>query len=224
MENKNCWLSDYCNKSDNCPEFCIKNFKLKSLYDQALFSEKQRKRKNLHYDADLTDRNEFLYLKDIQNHINEFVETGQNLYLHSRITGNGKTAWCEKLIQTYLEKNWYRFDLSCKALYINIPKYLMELKNSFSERSDYIDHIKKHVMDADIVLWDELGTKPATDFEKDTLLSIINSRLDSGKSNLYTSNINLQELRVLWGDRLYSRISRLSVILELNGKDKRGLL
>ena len=44
-----------------------------------------------------------------------------------------------------------------------------------------------------------------------------------GKSNIYTSNLDLDELKEKVGDRLFSRIANNSVNIEFFGKDKRSL-
>ncbi|MBQ6631031.1 MAG: ATP-binding protein, partial [Romboutsia sp.] len=106
---------------------------------------------------------------------------------------------------------------------INVPKFLLALKASISNQSDYIDHINKYVDTADIVIWDDIGTKVATEFEHEHLLSLIDSRLLNNKSNIFTSNIIPNDLSSFIGDRLASRIINTSKTIEFLGVDKRGL-
>ena len=228
ITSKDCYLFNNCKKHKNgeCSlddSFCIKLFKLNYLYDEALMSEKQRRFTSLRIDADGTDRSQFLLLKSIENNIESFVNNGKNLYIHSAICGNGKTEWSLRMIQAYFNSVWYKCDLNCKALFINVPRFLLALKDNISNRSDYIEHIKKFVLDVDLVVWDELGIKDATQFEHENLLNLINTRIDYNKSNIYTSNLTPQELRDRLGDRLYSRIVNLSTDIELFGSDKRGI-
>lgn len=226
---KDCFLYDSCKKhktgqcnlDDN--QFCIKLFKLDYLYNESLLTPNQREYVALRIDADGTDRDEFVYLKGIENTIEEFVNKGKSLYIFSNNCGNGKTAWSIRLIQAYLNAVWHKCDLSCKALFINVPKFLLELKDNITNKSDYIEHIKENVMGADIVVWDEVATKSVTQFEHEHLLSLINSRIDAGKSQIFTSNVSPDKLREAVGDRLYSRVINLSTVLEFKGADKRGL-
>ena len=223
-----CWINDRCKKFSvqNCaqtPQYCIKLFKLNDLYDKALFTEDQRKYVDLRIDADGTDREAFLKLKDIQSNIEQFVENGNNLYIHSTTTGNGKTRWCLRLVQMYFDKIWHKSDLVCRGLYINVPRFLLALKNSISHYDEYVEHIRENVLNADIVIWDEIGTKTATEFEHEHLLSLINTRIDANKCNLYTSNLSGESLKEKIGDRLYSRIVNNSTTIEFFGRDKRGL-
>ena len=87
-----------------------------------------------------------------------------------------------------------------------------------------MQYIKEHVLDADIVIWDEVGTKGLTQFEHENILNLISIRIDNGKANIYTSNLNDAELHQVIGDRLYSRIVLLSDDVELFGADKRSLV
>ena len=224
-----CFLHDRCKKFNNkeCnledEIFCIKLFKLDYLYNESLLTDQQRKYIALRIDADGTDRDEFLRLKDIESNIEKFIENGESLYIYSSNCGNGKTAWSIRLIQSYFNNIWHKCDLNCKALFINVPRFLLALKDSISNENPYVEHIRKNVLSADIVVWDEIGTKAVTQFEHEHLLSLINARIDSNKSQIFTSNLEPEELREAVGERLYSRVVNLSNIIQLKGSDKRGL-
>lgn len=217
-----CWMRAQCNINSTCADnhFCIKLFKMDYLCKEALLSDDQRKYIQLR--AEPVDIPAFTKLKEIQDNIEEFVQSGKNAYIHSNITGNGKTRWCLRLMMAYLDKIWHKSDLTCRALFINVPRFLMALKNNISSADDYAEHIKKNVLDADLVVWDEIGMKTATEFEHDNLLSLINARIDSGKSNLYTSNLSKEYLKDRIGERLYSRVIGTSIDIEFFGYDKRG--
>lgn len=193
------------------------------LYSMSLLSDNQRKHINLRVDADGTDMDAFKRLKYYQDNIEEFVNNGCNLYIHSKITGNGKSAWSIRLIQAYFNDIWYKTDLTCRALFINVPRFLLALKDNISQKNDYVEHVKKYILTADLVVWDEIGIKASTTFEMENLLNYINARTECGKSNIYTSNMDGEELKALLGDRLYSRIVNLSEEVILYGQDKRGL-
>ena len=223
-----CFLSDKCKKFKNgdCKLednlFCIKLFKLDYLYNEALMSDEQRKYVSLYIDADGTDREQFLQLKQVELNIEQFVDSGSSLYIYSHNCGNGKTAWSLRLLQSYFNAIWHKCDLNCKALFINVPRFLLNLKDSISNHNEYIEHIKANILNADMVVWDEIGTKAVTEFEHEHLLSLINARIDSNKSQVFTSNLQPDELRDAVGERLYSRVVNLSTIIELRGSDKRG--
>lgn len=222
IETKDCWMRDRCAKT-SCPDFCPKLFRMDYLYNMSLLSDNQRKHIDLRIDADGTDMDAFKRLKYYQDNIEEFVNNGYNLYIHSKITGNGKSAWSIRLMQAYFNAIWYKTDLTCRALFINVPRFLLALKDNISQKNDYVEHVKKYILTADLVVWDEIGIKASTTFEMENLLNCINARTECGKSNIYTSNMDSDELKALLGDRLYSRIVNLSEEVILYGQDKRGL-
>ena len=222
IENKECWLQEDCNQKD-CGDFCMKVFKIDYLYKEALISAQQRKHTSLRIDADGTDEEQFIKLKNIENNIEEFIAQGKNLYIHSTNTGNGKSSWALRFVQTYFNKIWLKSALRCKALFINVPRFLLSLKENISEKSDYVTHIKANMLTADIIIWDDIATKQTTTFESEHLYSMIESRIAEGKSNIFTSNLTVEEMHKSLGDRLYSRIVNLSQDIEFRGADKRGI-
>ena len=224
-----CWIKNQCNKYKNNKEcdndiFCMKLFKLDALYNLSLLSFEQRKHQNLLLDDSKIDIDVFTRLRDIQNDIESFVLNGDNLYLYSKITGNGKTAWSIRLIQSYFNKIWYKTDLECKGMFLSVPRYLLAIKDNISSFNEYAEFVKNNIFNADIVIWDDIGTKAATSFEHETLLSIIDNRMCYNKCNIFTSNVIPEELRELAGDRLYSRIINYSECLLFRGCDKRGII
>ena len=227
----NCYLRDKCWKFQKNPTaeckfsnvYCPKLFRMDYLFNEALLTQKQRFYIPLRIDEDGTDREEFKQLQLIEQNIEQFVDNGANLYLHSMGSGCGKTSWALRLIQDYLEKIWHKSDLTCRALFINVPRFLQSLKDSISNTNDYADHIRKNILKADLVVFDEIATGGVSKFEYENLLSIINTRIEEGKSNIYTSNLNGEQLNDILGERLYSRIVNLSTDIELHGSDKRSI-
>ena len=223
VEVKDCWLKDTCLRYGNCESFCMKLFKLDQLYEKALVSLNLRKHVNLRPDGNGTDREEFKQLKSFTDNIEEFVNSGKCLYIHSNTTGNGKTSWALRFIEAYLNAIWWKSDLKCRALYISVPRFILALKENISTPSSYVEYIKSNVFEADLVVLDEVGIKTATTFEMEHLLNIVNQRVELGKSTIYTSNLADSELKEKLGSRLYSRIVNYSYNIELCGIDKRGL-
>ena len=223
----NCYLNEFCKayKNGNCPfpEFCVKKFKEDKFYDLALVSEVQRKNVELYLDSTNDDYNAFLKLNNVKKNIEDFVLFGKNLYIFSTKTGNGKTSWSLKLLQAYVNNIWYKKEISCVGLFISVPRYLLSIKDAISNNNEYAKHIKENVLDADLVIWDDIATKNMTEFETENVLSIIDARINLGKSNIFTSNITNKELQLYVGDRLSSRILGTSEPIEFIGSDKRIL-
>lgn len=221
-ENKECPFRSSCNKID-CDKFCIKRFKTNYYFEEAFIPKEKRERYPLRIDNDLSDEEAFTRLSEIEKDIVNYIEKGNNLYLFSKIAGNGKSSWAFRLARRYIEKIWFKRDLKPIVLFISVPRFLLELKSNISEKSSYIEKIMSCVKDCDLVIWDDIGSKNGTEFEISHLLSIIDDRIVNGKSNIYTSNLNKDELHQLLGDRVYSRVYNYSESIEFFGKDKRSI-
>ena len=208
----------------NVDQFCIKWFKIDELQNEALLTEKQKIPIKFKLDKDKTDKKAFDRLKEIEDNIEKFVNNGENLYIYSHVVGNGKSWWSIRLLRAYFESIWYKTGIKCRGLFINVPKYFISLKDSFNNYSEYIDHIKKDVLTVELVVWDDIASKGFTEFETESLLNIINNRVDAGKANIYTSNLAGEELKQAMGDRLYSRVANMSEMIIFKSTDKRGIL
>jgi DNA replication protein DnaC len=166
------------------------------------------------------DLRSFRHLADIKDHIDEFIENGDNLYICSHNTGNGKTSWALKLAYKYFAYVWDICDIDApQALFVYIPEFILALKdfnNPLSKK--YLEHIKN----VPLVIFDDIGTGEISNYDYTQLLVYVNARQLNKKSTIYTSNlVTLAELSSKIGDKLASRIYNSSEVVELKGKDMR---
>jgi DNA replication protein DnaC len=194
-----------------------------SLYSAALMTDSQKQHIVLRVDQDGTDLEQFKQLAAIEQDIVNFINSGKNLYLHSANCGCGKTSWSLRLTEAYFNKIWARSEAKCRVLFISVPRFLLALKDNITAKNSYVEYIKENVFEADLVIWDDIAAKMGSEFELTHLLNIIDNRLALGKSNIYTSNLNRQQLYTALGERLTSRIANMSIDIELFGSDKRIL-
>ena len=218
-----CFLYNNCNHKDCDKEFCLRKYKLEFLFANSLLSKENYERQDLFIDADNTDLAEFQKLSIIEQNIETFVLEGRNLYLYSHNCGNGKSSWAIRMIQSYFDNIWPSASLECHALFVSVPKFLLAIKDFKNTKNEYLDFIQENILKADIVVFDDIAAKTATEFEMSHLLSVIDNRVALGKSNIYTSNLDPTEMSVALGERLASRICNYSINIELKGSDKRTL-
>lgn len=100
----------------------------------------------------------------------------------------------------------------------------MDLKDAINDESKRpeVEQLNRDIDDADLVVWDDVGTKPGSEYELNQLLSRIDKRIYNHKSNIFTTNHGPAQLEALLGPRLKSRICNASEDIELHGTDKRG--
>lgn len=218
-----CFLYNNCNHKDCDKNFCLRRFKLEYLFDNSLLAPAQRFKTKIRTDADGTDLEEFKQIVAIEQDIENWVKSGKNLYIHSAQCGNGKTTCAIRLIQAYFHSIWAKASMTPKALFISVPRFLIEMKNSISQPSEYIDFIKANIINADLVVWDDIAAKMGSEYEINQLLSYIDGRIALGKSNIYTTNLDFRAIEAALGERLASRICNLSTDIELHGSDKRNI-
>jgi len=222
-----CYLKSGCYKyskdksCESCSVYCPKLFRTNLLFDKSLLSEKQRENVPMQPTTD-SDAQAFEELGKIGRKIVEFVNSGNNLYICSKTPGNGKTTWAVKLMQKFFNQIWADTDDVCRGIFINVPWFLLSLKEDISNKSESFKEVKSNIFKADLVIWDDIATKFATEFEQENLLSIIDYRMREGKSNIFTSNQLPSELKVSMGERLASRVATSSKQIILNGADMRG--
>lgn len=219
---RRCWYDSVCsNKVEGCENSCIRYIKMNYLVDASLLGENQCETVKLI--ADEVDLDAFNNLKAIKEDIANHVSQGHNLLIYSKITGNGKTEWAKRLLLSYFDSIWHSTDLVPRGLFIYVPRFFNQLKESINGKQEYIEQIKSNVLNADLVVWDEIGVKNLSNYEHDYLVSYINERVANGKANIFTSNLDDKELFEVLGDRLYSRVVNSSKLIEFKGIDKRGL-
>ncbi len=199
----------------------IKEVKMNFLKDNSMLTPKQMEEVKLVPDE--IDRDAFVTLKKIQDNIKEFADLGRNLLIKSSITGNGKTAWSIKLMLAYFEEIWLETDFEPKAFFLHVPTMFNKLRENISERNEYTAFVRENIEKADIIVWDEIGVKDLSAFESYNFLSYIDRRINLGKANIFTTNLEEEQLLQGLGDRLYSRIVENSKIIELKGPDKRRI-
>ena len=215
--NTDCWFVDTCEdcgiECEMCQLFLELSWQMKN---SGLPEAKQVpiKLRPENCDLDAFDR-----LSYIRRNTAEFVDRGNNLYLCSAHTGNGKTSWAIKILQTYL-------NLYCEGnyehllgMFVSTPQLLLKLKDFNNPLSA---EYKSRLMNVDIVVWDDIAVSGMSQYDYTQLFTYIDGRLLSERSNIFTSNCSSRdELEKVVGNKLASRIWDTSEIITLYGKDRR---
>lgn len=218
MNIQSCWYKRIC--TEQCFENCIRYKLMYSLFKQsrlpeALWDYKPLTCKDKDYQA-------FKELQAKSDAILNFIEAGNNLYIYSENCGNGKTTWAIRLMYSYFDKIWHKSCFDCKALFVSVPKFLYNCKRSISQDVKGFEELCNLISEVDLVVWDDIGEMKASAYEHQILFQYIDDRINSKKSNIYTSNKNKGQLEDVSGVRLASRIYNCSECIEFLEEDKRG--
>lgn len=218
MNIQNCWYKRIC--TEQCSENCIRYKLMYSLFKQSNLPEALWDYKEL-----ICHEKDLQVYKKLQaksDAILNFIEEGNNLYIYSENCGNGKTTWAIRLMYSYFDKIWHKSCFDCKALFVSVPKFLYNCKRSISQDVKGFEELCNLISEVDLVIWDDIGEMKASDYEHQILFQYIDDRINSRKSNIYTSNKNKEQLEDVLGVRLASRIYNCSECVEFLEEDKRG--
>lgn len=207
------------NPCESCPFPCGEN---KSICSRLFYFMQALKVSNLNPEEctpfrptlDKYNKEPMLRLQNISDNIIEFVDEGNNLFINGP-TGVGKTAFSIKIMLNYL--NYIcKHNLKSKVCR-NDPEDLARLlpciyivrshdiANTMWDFDKYLE-LRENVSNAYIVLFDDVCTKKMTPALSDRILELINIRMSSNKTSIYTSNLTGSDFKNGVDGRIVSRM------------------
>ena len=140
--------------------------------------------------------------------------------------GIGKTHIAIAVLrQVVLEKG-------VRGLYYDTRHLLSTIRSTYNPvtRTSEVD-ILRPVMDAELLVLDDLGAERPTDWVEETMNLIVNTRYNDRRPTIFTSNYEatpdpeeLDSLLVRVGFRMYSRLREMCEFLEYSGPDYRDFV
>ena len=213
---EDCIYKSVC--TTECKGVCIRYSEMKYLLDASGIPKNKQQVMQL-FPEDC-DYDAFCLLNDFKNSIVDNVASGTNLYLVSTHTGNGKTTWAIKILLKYFDEIWAGNGFRTRGLFIHTPAFLLKCKD-FDNHGEDFEELKRNILEADLVIWDDIASTGMSQYDLSQLLMYIDSRVISAKSNIYTGNLLFNDLEKTLGSRLASRVWNASMIVEFKGKDRR---
>lgn len=152
-----------------------------------------------------------------EEYIPTFSRRSPNLYFYGP-TGTGKTFLINCIVKELLDRG-------TNVLYQTAPQLLEFLTTySFSYAGERtVSDRAKHdfAFTSDLLVIDDLGTEFLTDKMRAELFELLNARIVSALPTIISSNVQLEELGDLYGERIASRIAGEYVPMPLFGSDLR---
>jgi DNA replication protein DnaC len=115
------------------------------------------------------------------------------------------------------------------GLYYDTRALLKDIRNTYNPvtHTAEIDVIRP-VMEAELLVLDDLGAERLTDWVEETMSLIVNTRYNERRATIFTSNYEdipdeVNSLLVRVGFRLHSRLREMCEFLEYDGPDYRNL-
>ena len=131
--------------------------------------------------------------------------------------GLGKTFMCSCIAKEVLNKGF--------TVIYQTSFNLMEVIEKYKFKTDSFSSIDEenynNLFSCDLLIIDDLGTEMPNSFTNSELFNIINSRLNSKKKIIISTNLNLTQINEIYTERILSRILGNFTIYEFYGKDLR---
>lgn len=137
--------------------------------------------------------------------------------------GIGKTHLAVSALRAVVGKG-------CRGVYYDTRSLLAEIRATFDPVTRASQSaILADVMEADLLVLDDLGAERPTEWVEETMNLIVNTRYNHQRPTVFTTNYkdvpeteNLDSLYVRVGFRMHSRLREMCEFLEFDGPDYRG--
>lgn len=184
-------------------------------FDIDIFSDKPVENRDLS-----TRKNMKCILQDMYFYASNFgkennVEKNNLIFIGS--PGLGKTFMCSCIAKEVLDKGYTVIYQTSFNLMEVIERY--KFKTSSFSSTDEENY--NNLFTCDLLIIDDLGTEMPNSFTTSELFNIINSRLNSGKRIIISTNLNLSQIKEIYTERILSRIVGNFKLYEFYGEDLR---
>ncbi|MCM1045184.1 MAG: ATP-binding protein [Candidatus Gastranaerophilales bacterium] len=149
------------------------------------------------------------------NFIQNFKEDYQNLFFYGTV-GTGKSFLSGCIANELLHKGISVIYFSAAGLFETLARYSFHSKEKEALSDFYND-----LYNCDLVIVDDLGTEVTNAFVASQLFACLNERHLRRKPTIISTNLNLEELRDRYSDRVFSRITSNYTLCKLTGPDVR---
>lgn len=151
-------------------------------------------------------RESLLFLK-------QFDTEFQNLFLYGD-TGTGKTFLSHCIAKELLDTGHSVIYFTAFGLFEVLEKHKFEKDREASSSM-------QHIFDCDLLIIDDLGTELSNSFTVSQLFLCLNERILRKKSTIISTNLGIDQLSIIYSERIFSRITSSYTMLKLYCDDIR---
>ena len=152
-------------------------------------------------------------LKSCHEFVDTFGEEFRNLLLYGD-TGVGKTFLSHCIAKELLEHSF-------SVIYFTAAQLFDIFARSTFRREEEAGVDCQHIYSCDLLIIDDLGTEMSNSFTNSQLFICLNERILRKKPTLISTNLSLEDLKNIYSERIFSRITSSYTVLRLTGDDIR---
>lgn len=236
--------SDYLDPPYICPDcrdtgfidsercHCFEKASIDLIYQQSRLSRSYA-RENFesfdlsYYSKDITDpvlnidarTNAGNALAAAKDFVKNFKDGGENLLIYGN-TGTGKTFLSHCIAKSLIDSAYSVIYLTAYQMFsIFEDKTFGRMKNA--EERDPLAVPYERIFSCDLLVIDDLGSEFFNSFTVSRLFECINERLLRDNSTIISTNLDLAELKEIYSERLFSRLTDKYRMIRLFGSDIR---
>lgn len=147
--------------------------------------------------------------------VDDFKKSYQNLLFYGTV-GTGKSFLSGCIARELLSQGCAVIYFSACGLFETLARYSFDTK-----AKEELYNFYKDIYNSDLVIIDDLGTEVTNSFVTSQLFSLIGERHLRHKATIISTNLNLEEMRDRYSDRIFSRITSNYSLCKLTGPDIR---
>lgn len=195
------------------PCSCLKQRMIQTFYMQSNIQKNLETENFEHFSFDYYSKktdgvhalSQYDYMRGVltkaEDYVNRFSERGGNMIFYGP-TSLGKTYLSNCIAKALLDQGYSVLYMTATRLFDQLlPNVLLKKNYSAEEMNQY-----EYLFQADLLILDDLGTEFITDFTKPQLYQCINERLLSDKATIISTNMELDDMRDVYDERLSARI------------------
>ena len=159
---------------------------------------------------------EEIVLPKVQSFLDSFFGKGEENLLMTGPAGTGKTFLSNCIANEAIER--------CRGLVYESAAEMFEKfsKDSFGhEQDEGLSGRIKEIYDCELLIIDDLGTEVPSAFTDSRLFMLLSHRLKTGRSTIISSNLSLNQMSRIYGERIVSRLMESYVLIPFYGNDLR---
>lgn len=148
-----------------------------------------------------------------KNFVHNFDSRFENLLIYGN-TGIGKTFLSNCIAKELL-------DSEHSVIYFTTYELLRNFEQTMFNGNDNLNENYPDLFECDLLIIDDLGTELTNSFTNSQLFTCLNQRILHKKSTIISTNLTLTQLRDLYSERIFSRITSHYTIIKMFGLDIR---